>query len=518
MKFLSRPWAVLLLAVALGCLQSARAATASDGETAVRNHCSGCHRESAPGHFDRISDMRKTPEGWAMTLFRMRQVHGVALEPAERDRILRYLSDVGGLAPTESAPGRFALERRPDAQDLTYGDEMRAMCGRCHSMARVALQRRDAQEWLKLAHTHVGQWPSLEYQESGRDRYWWQSATTEYPAKLAALFPLNTPDWNAWKKHPHANLSGQWIVYGHTPGHGDYHGVATLSKQSPDEYTATYSLTYADGSRFDGASKSVVYTGYEWRGSATLSGQDVREVYAVSADGARIKGRWFLTDHAESGGDWTAARAQGPGIVLGVSPRALRIGTSQQLTVIGRGLEGSPSFGVGTHATVTARLPDALLVNVTVDATAIPGLHDVMVGKVRGPGMTAVYKSIDRVEVEPAYAIARVGGGKIAPVTAQFEAIGYLDAIRLGALPATWTVAPHDAQAERAQDVHFSGNIDQTGRFVPAQAGPNPAREFSGNNAGDLFVVATVKDAAREVQGKSHLVVTVQRWNTPPIY
>ncbi|HVW68770.1 MAG TPA: quinohemoprotein amine dehydrogenase subunit alpha [Steroidobacteraceae bacterium] len=528
--------AALLCVLVLGAASLASAATATrgsaavrngaanDGAAAVRNDCSGCHRETSPGHFDRISDIRKTPEGWAMTLFRMHQVHGLALDPAERDRVLRYLSDVGGLAPEEAAAGRFALERRPDAQDLKLDDDMQAMCGRCHSLARVALQRRDADEWLKLAHTHVGQWPSLEYQEGGRDRFWWQSATTEYPKKLAALFPLDTPAWRAWSRHPHPNLAGRWIVFGHTPGHGDYHGIAVITKKGADEYTATYTLTYADGAKFDGTSKSVVYTGYEWRGSATLGGADVREVFAAAEDGSEIKGRWFQTEHSESGGNWTATRVEGAPKIIAVSPRAARVGTSQQVALIGRGLQGDVNFGAGTHTTVVSRAPDALIVNVTVDGDASQGLRDVTVGKLKASGGAAIYRSIDRITVEPAFAIARLGGGRIAPVTAQFEAVGYLDSpagggpISLGALPATWTVAPHDAQAERAQDVKFAGSIDQTGRFLPAGAGPNPAREFSGNNVGDLSVVATVKDAAHDVQAKSHLVVTVQRWNTPPIY
>jgi quinohemoprotein amine dehydrogenase len=522
--------AALLAAFALGAGQMGWAAASSGGDAiaagaaAVRNDCSGCHRETAPGHFDRISDIRKTPEGWAMTLFRMHQVHGLALEPAERDEVLRYLSDVGGLAPQEAAPGRFALERRPDAKDLTIDDDTQTMCGRCHSLARVALQHRDADEWLKLSHTHVGQWPSLEYQQAGRDRLWWQSATTEYPKKLAALYPLDTPAWRAWSKHQHANLAGRWIVYGHTPGRGDYHGIATISRSSPDEYTATYTLTYSDGLRFHGESKSVVYTGYEWRGSATLGGVSVREVFAASEDGTQIKGRWFQADHAETGGDWNATRAEGVSGVLAVSPRAIRAGTTQQLAIIGRGLQGEVNFGAGTHTKVVSRAPDALLVSVTVAADAAQGSRDVAIGKLEAAGAAAIYRSIDRIEVEPAYAVARLGGGRIAPVAAQFEAFGYLNGpaggspIPLGPLPASWTVAPHDAQAEHAQDVKFSGNIDQTGRFLPAGAGPNPAREFSGNNVGDLFVVATVKDASHDVQAKSHLIVSVQRWNTPPIY
>ncbi|HVN41589.1 MAG TPA: quinohemoprotein amine dehydrogenase subunit alpha, partial [Steroidobacteraceae bacterium] len=423
----------------------------------------------------------------------------------------------------EAAPARFALERRPDAQDLSYGEEMRAMCGRCHSMARVALQRRDAGEWLKLAHTHVGQWPSLEYQESGRNRFWWQSATTEYPAKLAALFPLDTPAWRAWSKRAHPSLAGRWIVQGHTPGRGDYHGVATINKAGADEYTASYVLTYTDGTRFEGGSKSVVYTGYEWRGTATLGGTPVHEVFAASEDGTRISGRWFRSDHAEEGGDWNATRAAGAAAILGVLPHALRAGTAQEVVIIGRGLEGNVNLGPGVRVGSLTREPDGLVVKVDVDGTAAPGTRTVTVGRLSASAQTAVYRKIDRIEIQPAYAIARVGGGKIAPVTAQFEAIGYLDSaggkpVSLGVLPASWSVEPHDAQAERAQDVKFAGNIDRAGRFMPAGAGPNPARAFSGDNVGDLSVVAKVGDAGAEVAAKSHLIVTVQRWNTPPIY
>ena len=49
--------------------------------------------------------------------------------------------------------------------------------------------------------------------------------------------------------------------------------------------------------------------------------------------------------------------------------------------------------------------------------------------------------------------------------------------------------------------------------FTPAVAGPNPARRFSTNNAGDLTVTGT----ALGLTGEGHLIVTVQRWNDPPI-
>jgi quinohemoprotein amine dehydrogenase len=52
---------------------------------------------------------------------------------------------------------------------------------------------------------------------------------------------------------------------------------------------------------------------------------------------------------------------------------------------------------------------------------------------------------------------------------------------------------------------------------MPAGAGPNPERRYGTNNAGELEVTATVSDGAARVKGSARLIVTVQRWNDPPI-
>lgn len=506
----------------------AQAEEATDGTSLVRSNCSGCHHESSPGYFERVSGVRKSPEGWVMTIFRMRQVHGLTMSEDTRDAIVRHLSKTNGLAPSETSEGRFALERRPNAQDLQLPDDLQPMCARCHSAARVSLQRRDSEEWLKLVNMHVGQWPTLEYHASSRDREWWKTATTEVPQKLAKRYPLQTPAWQEWKARAPAALEGEWVVHGHAPGRGDYQGSATITNRGTDEYAATYALTYADGKRIDGSSKSVVYTGFEWRGSADYGRDSVREVFAVTEDGSQIKGRWFLQDHSEVGGDWTATRGTGTATVLSVTPSALRSGTTAQVTVVGRGLAGAVSFGPGTSAKVISRSGSIITASVTAAANVATGARTVRVGKASLADAFAVYSKIDRIQVEPGYGIARVGGGKIDPVSAQFEAVGYLEGpagadgrkseVRLGVFPATWSVLPFDAQAEQAQDVRFSGALDQNGLFAPAGGGPNPQRKFSGNNVGNLFVVARVKDGDAQVEGKSHLIVTVQRWNTPPIY
>ena len=514
--------ALSLFAAAAAAVPPAKPPNAG-GPDLLRSFCSGCHRESAPAQFERINAIRKTPEGWVMTLFRMRQVHRVALPDDVHDAIVRHLADTQGLAPAESASGRFALERRPNVQDLDLGPELGVMCGRCHTLARVALQRRDADEWLKLMHFHVGQFPSLEYQASSRDRPWWQIATGQLPTSLSQLFPYATSAWREWQQQPKRDLAGSWIVVGRVPGGRDFYGSADITRDAGGNYRARYALRAAGGAPFDGDSHAIVYTGYEWRGRATLGGREVREVFAASEDGNRIAGRWFEPEHAEQGGEWTAIRADSAPEVLAVLPQALRAGTSGRVVVVGTGLGGAEpaTFGDDVAMAVVRRDANVLEADVTVAADAASGNRAVRAGA--AAGQLAVYRQIDKLDVRPAYAIARLGGGKIAPVTAQFEAIASTrlpggDLLELGPVAAEWTAVPYDDEARRTADDKFAGRIESSGRFLPAGAGPNPTREFSNNNVGNLAVVATVADGARAVEGRSHLIVTVQRWVTPPIY
>jgi quinohemoprotein amine dehydrogenase len=517
------------LVLAIVSHATAQAAAAESGQGLVRTHCSGCHREHA-GEFERISAIRKTPEGWAMTLFRMRQVHGLVLDEPVHAAIVRYLADTQGLAPAESAAGRFALEQRPNAKDIDMGAEIDVMCGRCHSLARVSLQRRDQDEWRKLAHTHVGQWPSLEYQASGRDRPWWQIASGPLPGQLAALFPLSSSAWSDWKARPVRDLSGSWTVVGRVPGGKDFYGTAQIERAAGGDYQARYQLTDVTGIELNGDSKAILYTGYEWRGSARLGDRSMREVYAVADDGNRITGRWFDADHAEEGGEWTAVRGMGPtgaagaAEVLAVFPQSLRAGTTTAVTIVGNGLDSKTaplSFGEAVVASNVQREPHRIRALVTVAADAAPGLRNVSAGG--AAGKLAVYQHIDQIDVVPSYGIARVGGGRVAPVTAQFEAIASTrlpggELLSLGPVAAEWTSLPFNAEAKRTEDEKFAGHFDKRGRFLPAPAGPNPAREFSGDNVGDLTVLAQAEDGGHTVEGRAHLVVTVQRWITPPIY
>ena len=89
---------------------------------------------------------------------------------------------------------------------------------------------------------------------------------------------------------------------------------------------------------------------------------------------------------------------------------------------------------------------------------------------------------------------------------------------RLGVMPATWSVDAWDEKAVAAEDLRFAGTMDaETGVFTPAGAGPNPERKMMASNVGNLKVIAKVTEDGKTHEAESHMVVTVQRWNLPPI-
>src|SRR5690606_21168974 len=139
---------------------AAAPALAVTGEEVMQNACAACHVQNEDGRWERIDAARKTRNP------------GVALSPEERTAIVRHLSDTRGLSLTETAERRYILEREPVAWDEGPDTQMTQTCGRCHSYARVALQRRTPEDWKHLVNFHLGQFPTLEYQALARDRDW----------------------------------------------------------------------------------------------------------------------------------------------------------------------------------------------------------------------------------------------------------------------------------------------------------------------------------------------------------
>lgn len=497
---------------------------ARDAQTILKETCQGCHTPEADNGLSRISHQRKTPEGcWLMSIARMQVMHGLQISDKDRRTLVKYLADSQGLAPSETDGVRYALERRLNTIEH-FDDQTSQMCGRCHSGARVALQRRPAEEWERLVNFHLGQWPSLEYQAQSRDRDWFDIARKEMVPLLAKRYPLENQVWNNWlKTAPKAeSLAGDWNFSGHLPGKGELAGVMTVSANGADQFKVSVKGQYADGSPFNGEGSAILYTGYEWRGNVTIDGVVMRQVFA--ARGSELQGRMFEAEHDERGLDFIAAK-QGSNRLLAVQPGYLKAGGETEVTLIGSGLQGTPSFGKGIEVVeVLEQSPERLRVKLKAATDAKPGLRQVTVGTLKGATL-AVYSKIAEVKVVPEFSVARIGdgGGSTPKVQGRFDAEAWGKGAdgkpyRIGVFPAQWTVEAFDDRAKEDEDVKFAGTMQaDSGVFTPGDAGPNPQRKMSTNNAGNLKVIAAVDDAGKSLTGEGHMIVTVQRWNNPPI-
>ncbi|MDR2188284.1 MAG: quinohemoprotein amine dehydrogenase subunit alpha [Azonexus sp.] len=506
-------------------------AMARDGLSILNAKCKSCHLPddktplTADKKLVRISDQRKTPEGWLANIGRMQVMWGVKITDQDRRDLVKYLADKQGLAPSETEGFRYAMERRLNTTSENFEPLFAEMCARCHSGARFALQRKPAEEWSRLVHFHLGRFPSLEYQMMGRDRDWFGIALKEVVPALAKAYPLESQAWSDWQKQrPAANtLAGEWSFSGHLPGKGDVAGVMTVKNTENDQFKVEVKGQYADGGAFNGEGSAVLYNGYEWRGNIKMGNDTLRQVFA--AVNGEMRGRMFDKTHDERGLDFAAAQKGAAPRLLAVQPGYIKAGQEAEVSIIGSGLTGAPSFGNGVQVVaVVAQTPERLTVRVKAAADAADGLRAVSVGSISG-GSLAVFKNVAEVKVVPAFSVARIGGngGATPKMEGRFDAEGWGQGadgkpFRIGVFPAKWSVEPFNDQAKEDQDLKFAGVMDAaSGIFTPGDAGPNPARKMSTNNTGNLKVVANVNAAGQALKGEAQLIVTVQRWNNPPL-
>ncbi|MCF8473933.1 MAG: quinohemoprotein amine dehydrogenase subunit alpha [Emcibacter sp.] len=495
------------------------------GRMLISDNCSGCHMEMEDHTFSRISQIRKTPEGWDMNIARMMIFHGLEISSEDRKALVKFLSDTQGLAPSETLAHRDVLERKHNIIEQGTDPDLASMCARCHTYARVALQRRDKTEWQNLVHMHLGQWASIEYQMLSRERDWRADALGSVAEKLGQMYPLKTAAWDEWQNTEWKDMSGEWRIVGHEDGRGDFNGTMRITTTGNDTYKVEYDLVSPEGTSVTGMGKSIVHSGYEWRGASELQGQKYREIWAASKDGNSMTGRFFQKDHSERGGNIIAWRKSDTKGIMTIVPSSLKAGVETEITINGVDLSGDVSIE-GAKVTVKSATADRVTLTATADGTP-EGQVKITVGN--DVSTLALYTEVDYLKVTPEYGISRVGGGGgvIPKVHAQFEATGYSvgpdgvqgtqDDINLGSVPVTWSVDNYNEAAAAMDDAKYAGEITSSGTFIPAEAGPNKMRKYSTNNAGDLKVIATYTDGDRNLTAEAHLIATVQRWNNPPI-
>ena len=532
----------------------------------VIEKCSGCHAKDAKSNLARISWERSTPEGWEEAVKRMVRLRGLSLKPEEARAIVKYLSTDHGLAPEEAVAVAFYAEKRMVDETNIPSDKVRAACVTCHPFAKPMSWRRSASDWKLLANLHVALYPQADQafrlglrasDEGGEAPAGPPDKTLPVDAAMAFLgksAPLQTPEWAAWRARMRApKLAGRWLVSADVPGKGKYYGemVVEPSGTTDDEFTTRVTLkSVKDGSVITRSGHSLVYTGYAWRGHSagtTPAGsapddlsRDMREVMSVSPDQLGAQGRWFWGQYQEFGMDVKLARASSDIALIGVDRVSFKTGTkSNRIRVIGDNLPEEVSasdldFGSGvTVDKIVSHSPGEIVAELSVSTDALSGKRDVAFRRAVLPKAIAVYDRIDYIRVTPESAVARLGSDHHPRGFQQFAAVGYqrgedgklhtADDVELGPVDVAWSVEEFYA-AYNDDDKNFVGTLSSTGFFVPASDGPNPKRQFSRNNYGDVWIVATAKNEkgkdGRPLVGKSYLVVTVPaylQWDQPEV-
>jgi quinohemoprotein amine dehydrogenase len=533
--------------------------------------CSGCHKKDEKGNLTRISWERTTPEGWQEAIKRMVRLNGLELKPDEARSIVKSLSATHGLAPEEAKPVMYFVEHRIQDEEFP-NDTVREACAACHPIARARSWHRSKEEWDLLVNMHRGYFIVSEQSFRGRgamaaaagggrgaaappapgtppvDARPPSDQAVEY---LARDYSLNTAAWAAWRARMRApKLSGRWLISGYQAGRGKVIGEMAIEPgASEDEFTTNVKLTYLkDGSTATRSGKSVVFTGYSWRGRSTTKNAtepsaqkaggvpaELRETMWIAPDQNSMEGRWFWGGYEEFGYDVTLHRANDGVTVMGTDLSMIKTGSSaQKIKIYGDNFPklttADIDFGTGvTVKRIVEQTAQQAVVELDVDAKAIVGKRDVSIRRAVAPNAIAVFDKIDYIKVSPDTALARLGGVKFPKGYQQFEAIAYNrgpdgklntpDDVELGRVDAEWSLEEFYA-VFGDDDKEFVGTMGPTGFFTPSAEGPNPKRKFSRNNYGDVWAVATYKGAqdkeGKPLTARSYLVVAIPlyvRWD-----
>jgi len=513
-------------------------------EPLVHQKCTACHKPQPDGRLSRISYMRKTPEGWELSLKRMIRLNKVEVTPEEARQIVRYLANDHGLARSEAERALYEVERRVHWSEQDEEEELRATCGECHTLGRVYSERREAEEWKLLKATHLAFFPVVDFQAfqgsrrsgGGGSSFDWQSASEEeirermesrssssssrsadradrVLSALAKELPLFTPEWDAWEvNRREVPIAGTWQVVGHEIGRGDVRGTLEITRLEADTYETVWRLTYGDGAIVKRTGKGLLYAGYSWRGRSNTTAPKqppmLREVFLLNDEWDTFKGRLFTGEYNELGMDVTLHRRTGRSRIFHVDGGALRTPSEgNRVDLIGDGFpEGlaAEDLHAGDGVTITGvQRVSEHLAQLVVDIAegAEHGRRFLSMGADRGPAGILIHDGIDYIKVTPDEGLARVGGKMRPPMFERFEAVGMnrgedgrrwtSDDVEVRVVPATWSIEEFPIR-EDDDDAQYVGTIDaETGFFTPGPDGPNPERRWSANNIGDVYVVAT---------------------------
>jgi quinohemoprotein amine dehydrogenase len=488
----------------------------------VMAKCGACHASDERGNMERISWERTTPEGWQEALKKMVLEKRVELTPLEARSIVKSLSATHGLAPGEARPVMYYPERRVwDESSIGAEGPLSSACTECHAAARPLSWRRSAEDWMKLADSHVTQ-----YKVKGSD------AAIAFLSKTA---PLHTAEWAQWSaRSSPPNPAGRWLVTAHLPGRGKYAGEMQVDPgTAPDEFATRVTLhSVEDGSTIVRTGQTILFGGYAWRGRSRGAGassspgdpaSEAREALWLSPNQTYAQGRWFWGQYQEFGFDVELRRPSSGLTLIAIDRQSLKVGSrANPIRLIGDRMPAQVTpkdVNLGPDVTVrriVSHSAGEVVAEVDVASTAAPGMHDVTLQSSVLKNAIAIYDRVDYIKVTPESSMAAFGSQKYARGFQQFEAVAYqrgpdgkphtADDLELGPVKASWSMEVFYAVDSSHNDE--IGKIGPTGLLTPAAENPGANH--------DIWAIATALNETgsdgKPLAGKGYVVVTIPEY------
>ncbi|WP_096199295.1 quinohemoprotein amine dehydrogenase subunit alpha [Bacillus sp. FJAT-45350] len=468
----------------------------------IQSSCLTCHAVEN-GKAERISDIRKTPEGWDLTISRMQDVWGLDITHEEKREIIKELSHTNGLAPAEMEESMYWITREGTTIEDDRGVFAQS-CLQCHSIGQPLAQRRTDEEWDKLKDFHVAFNPAMIYQLRAVD---WDEEAGRAIKYLQENYGFHTKEYEEWQgnKVTH-NPAGEWRIVGISPTYGMYTGTSTFTGEG-DDFREERTIA-VNGEQIHHKGNSILYSGYSLRTS--LDGEErFRGYYNFDRAGKKITG-----SRVKVGDTGIYANEVYYPIdsneLLDVWPKSIQKGIKTKVHIAGSGLpENIALEQIKTNDMLQVSSIEQQNDDLWLDVEIQTNVTDLVVTEISVEGVSntvsiTLFNEVDFIKVTPEYGLGRYGdehGRK----SVQFQAIAYSfgpdgiqgteDDVALGPVQANWSMTDYSSWGEEHHDDQFIGKLDEhTGMFEPAGHGPNPEREWNTNNAGGVNIHAVYVD------------------------
>jgi quinohemoprotein amine dehydrogenase alpha subunit len=522
-------------ALVLGLQASALGGTPFGESTVVRQKCTACHKLDEKGRVDVIEETRKTPEEWINVVDRMVRLNGAVVGDAEFHPVIKELSRHLCLTPGEMAAVAYInSDENSQYREIPANDQEKRIfqaCVRCHTYGKMASHRMTPAQWADIRNLHLGYYPTVIGQMREMN---WQIESKELSEIIAKMFPMDTPEWQAWmKSRKNPDLSGKWVVAGYQPGLGTYGGtvaIAADASRGEDEYTLEREIHYDNGITLKMTGTGTLYGTYHLKTAMTSSvTRRMEGVFDLNPETSIFEGKWWnVVQDTNSYGNERFARVGGAPAILAVFPSSMKKapGTQHTVTVVGANLpqglkEGDLQFA---DANVKVRKIEKnegsrLVCKVEVGKDAAVGPCALTIKGTAG-GSVVVYEKVDGIRVFPAIGRARVSSGPAYPPQGvQFVAravskgkdgmVGTADDLILEPMNAGWTLEEAPTR-DNDDDLKYLQAPVPNGLYTPFTTyGPIESRFQRREGTGHIAIVATVTEGGQELKDRAQLVVTV---------